>query len=265
MTRVKSLRRRGARRSISRLGDSEAARGVSASRPARARLNWAKLPSWLLLLGSVWVLYTLFTDARFRVGQVMVEGAKLVPVSAIERVLDVVGRSVFEVGGEGLEERLMAQFGCIERASVRGRLPNRVMVSISEREAALVWESGGRHWWVADDGTVLGATEDPGELPVVHDVERYAPNPQGRIVGVPWRLAQEMLEALPAIRGYEYTRKDGLILHATADAWPVYLGHDGNAAAKIAIAQALAGELRGQGYEVAIDLRNEGRPIVAVR
>lgn len=228
---------------------------------ARAAARWAKLPGAVLLLLSGWMLYTFFTDARFRVMRVQVDGARLLQTSAVRRVVGVAGAPSFLMDARALEARLLGEFPIIEDVSVECRLPNRVTVQIKERDSVLAWESGGQYWWVGSQGEVLGAVREPGDLVVIHDVEGFLPGPDEHIVGVPWQLAREMLVYLPAITAYDYTRDKGLVLHVTPEAWPVYLGHDGDARVKAALMRALAQELLDQGVRVAyIDLRNEQRP-----
>jgi len=252
-------------RSRSRLGpqgDSTPKESLESS-PARGKVSiWAKVPALFLFLGSVWVLYNLFTGARFRVNEVSISGTKLLRSAEVESSLDVRRRSIFHVNGKGLEARLLQEFGCIRQVAVRCRLPNRVFVTIEEYEVNLVWESKGRYWWVSGDGSVLGTTDGPGNLLVIHDVQGFAPEPQGRIIGVPWAYAQELRRALPDIKAYDYMSGKGLIVYATTAQWPVYLGYQGNAGDKIAIMKALVEQLVAKGTTVEyIDLRNERRPV----
>ncbi len=250
------------RRSISRLGQKkkQPADQSVALLSAQKRLLWAKLSASVLLLGSIWMLYVLFSDARFRVGEVRVEGTDLLQTEQVCQVVSVANTCSFWINTKELERRLQAEFGLIERVSVRCRLPNQLCVEVEEREAVLLWESGGRHWWVGADGEVLGAAHGA-DLITIHDVKGFASNPGKRIVGVPWTLAWEMVEALPAIKAYDYTSEAGLILYVTPAQWPVYLGHKGNARVKGAVLQALVHELVEQGVDVEyIDLRNERRP-----
>jgi len=233
------------------------------SSPARGKGSiWAKVPALFLFLGSIWVLYNLFTGVRFRVNEVSISGAKLLQSAEVERFLDVGHRSIFHVNSKGLESRLLQEFGCIEQVAVRCRLPNQVFVTIEEYEVNLVWESKGRYWWVGSDGRVLGITDSPGTLLVIHDVQGFAPEPQGRIIGVPWVYAQELHQALPDIKAYDYMSGKGLVVYATGARWPVYLGYQGSAGDKIAIMKALVEKLAANGTDVEyIDLRNERRPV----
>ena len=251
-------------RSRSRLGPSaEATPGDSLElSPAKGRrLIWIRIPALFLFLGSVWVLYNLFTDVRFRVSEVSISGTKLLQGAEIGRLVNVAQTSIFRVSSKRLEARLLQEFGCIKHVAVTCRLPNRVFVTIEEHEANAVWESGGRYWWIGADGEVLGATEGPGDLLVIHDLQALAPEPQGRITGVPWAYALELRQALPSIRMYDYASDKGLMVYVTAAQWPVYLGYQGNAGEKIAIMKALVEQLAVKGMDVEyIDLRNEQRP-----
>lgn len=266
MANFRRVQGRKGRRSSSRLGDSEGARAEEESSVLAPVVQscsvWAKLPALIVLCGSLWVLYGFFGDPRFRVSELVIEGANLVEEADARRVMNVVNTNLFRVNARELTARLESEFGVLERASIRCRLPNRLFLSLEEREAVLVWESGGIHWWMGQDGKVLGATEDAGDLVIIHDIKGFARQPDGHIAGVPWGLALEMREAVPAIQAFDYTSEEGLILYVTDRGWPVYLGHKGDAQVKAAIMWALADKLVTQGFDVAhIDLRNDRRPI----
>jgi len=215
-----------------------------------------------MLVASVWLLHDFFSDPRFRVSELVVEGTNLLRATDVKRVVNVVGSNIFRVNGRELAGRLENKFGLVEHASIRCRLPNRVFLTVREREAVLVWESGGRQWWIGRRGEVLGPTEGASDLLVIRDVKGFARQPEGHIVGVPWALALNMCKAVPAIQAFDYTTEQGLILCVTTHQWPVYLGHHGQAEAKVALMWALVGELMKQEIDVGyIDLRNDQRPI----
>lgn len=259
--------RRGARRrrSSTQTAPQEERDRIDRRQALRA-FPWSKLLALLLLGGSLWLFLSLLVDARFQVEEVQVEGAKLLSPAEVQQVVDGVGRSLLTLRTTEIEARLLKEYGCLRSATIRARLPNQVTVLLQEREALWIWESGGRYWWVGHGGKVLGQAKDPGELPIVHDVNGVALEPQGRLVGVPWPLIEGMLLALPAAKSYAYTPEQGLVLQVTAAGWPLYLGHGGDAAQKVAIAQALVDRLLAQKVNVAyIDLRNERRPTYKMR
>ena len=262
-----STLRRGAHRRRSRAQQALSEADDRADRRQALRaFPWSKLLALFLLGGSLWLLLSLLVDARFRVEEVRVEGAKLLSPAEVQQVVNGVGRSLLLLRTQEIEARLLAEFGCLQSVAVRAKLPNRVTVLLQEREALWIWESGGRYWWVGLGGKVLGQAQDPGELPIIHDVKGTLPEPQGQLAGVPWQLAEELIVALPAAKAYAYTPEQGLVLQVTAAGWPVYLGHSGDAATKVAIAQALVDRLLAQKVNVEyIDLRNERRPIYKTR
>lgn len=258
-------------RSQSRLG-AEAAPRTGAR--GDAVLFWGhKLAALTLLILSVWLLYGLLLDARFAVRYVIVEGAQLVSPSAVRQLVhpEYAGAppSIFFVNNRDVAERIRQFSGCIESADVHCRLPDVVRVTLCERADVRLWESGGRYWWVDAAGRVLGplgpGTTDSRAMEgvvVVHDVQSWAPEPDGHIAGVPWALLQDLGVALPAAKEYDYGRAHGLTIHVTGQRYPVYLGHDGQAGTKVAIMRRLAGELLAEGASVGyIDLRSESRPL----
>jgi hypothetical protein len=263
--------RRVGRRSATRLGMAEDAaqaadQAAAMAAPGPGVTFWVKLPAWVLLVGSVWVVLSLFTNARFRVTEVTIEGARLVQQADVLRATGIVGQSIFDIRARQIERRLEESSGLIEAATVRCRLPNQVAITLLEREAALIWESGGRYWWIAADDTVLGPTDGPGTMPVLHDIAGFQPEPAEHIPGVPWGLAHELWAALPAIQAFDYTRDQGLVLYVTSNEWPVYLGHQGDARIKVSLLWTLVEELATLGADVEyIDLRNEERPIYKIR
>jgi len=268
MLTPKATTKHSGRRTEARLGvmESVAQADGTAVASSPAAVAWVKVPGWVLLLGSVWVLLSLFTNARFRVTEVSIEGARLVRQEDVLRVADVVGESIFRIRAQQIERRLEESSGLIEAAIVRCRLPNHVFITLVEREAALIWESGGRCWWIGADGAVLGPSDGPGAMPVLHDIHGFAPDPGGHIAGVPWGLAHDLWAALPAIQAFDYTPEQGLVLYVTTNEWPVYLGHHGDARVKVALLWALVERLDAMGVDVEyIDLRNEARPVYKVR
>lgn len=250
------------RRSASRLGVAPQAHQVEGELVAarRRRFPWAKLPGVVLLAVSLLAVLTFLAGTRFRVREVTVEGTQLIPEYQVHALLDVADESIFTVQPRRLEQVLLSNYRLLASVQVRCVLPNRVVVTLTERRAVLVWESGGRMWWVDSEGGILGETDDSRGLAVIHDVNRFAPEPTDYLVGVPWQLAQEMLVALPGLVAYDFTPEDGLIVYVTSREWPVYLGFEGNAAEKASVLRALVDTLVSQGTNVQfIDLRNERR------
>ncbi|MBC7236568.1 MAG: FtsQ-type POTRA domain-containing protein [Chloroflexi bacterium] len=263
----------GRRRSYSRLGKEVSPVDLDAlllPKAAKARFDWSKVLAALIFLGSVALLYQFYASPRFRVHQVIVRGTRLLARTKVEAAADVRGQSLFTICTAELIDRLQTQFGNLAHISASCHLPNRVVISVREKHAVLAWYSGERYWWVDKEGNILGNDEEsggsaanPSELGIVviRDVASIAPQPQSFVVGVPWELALEMKAALPAIQEFDYTREHGLILYVTEERWPVYLGHEGDAATKVAVMQALVARLSQERIPAKyLDLRDETAP-----
>jgi len=233
---------------------------------SRQHTYWAKLPAVVLLVASIWLLAMLHNNNRFFVSDVAVQGVVLMDANEIRTVAAVDGMSIFRVRAYEVARRLEDTFGCIDHVQVSCRLPGSVSISVRERKAAVIWQSGERSWWIGSDGSVLGAARVTGQLPIIRDVEGAMAEPSQYLAGVPWRLAQDMAVALPSTTTYDYVPGLGLVTYATDAKWPVYLGYEGSAENKVAIMRSLVERLASQGVEIEyIDLRNEHSPMYKKR
>jgi len=252
---------RRATRSQTRLGEAKKSEPVPERKSPLRWANWSKALALLLVVVNVWLMYRFFLSSRFWVREVAVKGQDLVSADDVKNVAHVLDRSIFRVRASELEDCISEQFGCVEASSVRCELPCRVVITLKERQDVLVWVSGGKQWWVDRDGNVLGPTTDPKDRIVIRDIQAEAPAPKGCLVGVPWALAWDMAEALPAARSYDYLPNVGLVLRVTAHDWPIYLGYGGDAELKVTVMRELVQEFLEDGTRVEyIDVRNERRP-----
>lgn len=243
--------------------------GAPPARMTRARGPGGRGTSWLgslLLLGlAILFLARFMTDGRFRVAEVTIRGANLVTSEQVETRADLMGMQIFAVNAHQVEEHLLETFGLLERAAVQTRLPDRVLIHVSEQDTLLLWSSEGNLWWVDAQGLVLGVAPSRGELVALHDRSGLDVTPGEYLVGVPWAFVAEMSRALPTVRDFEFTLEDGLIL-IVADGWPVYLGVSGDAVHKAAVLEELTEALGARGERVVyIDLKNERVPVVKVQ
>lgn len=244
--------------------------GVDGRSPA---VGWARVRDWLaarlatgvgiiiLVLCLAFIGMLLF-GSQFRVGEVQVLGTNLLDAQAIRQAANLTGRSIITILPGQVEARLRKQFVCIASVSVERQLPNLVTIRLEEQPARWAWESGGRFWWVEEDGTVIGEMPDASKLFVIHDIDQVFSTPEQYIPGVPWRLASELLQALPVIPTFDYTPGEGLIVYVTDQQWPVYLGNNGDARTKTALLRALVEKLVQSKASVGyIDLRDEAKPL----
>lgn len=267
MARIARPRRRASGRpgTRSRTYASEFETAQPAARRRRTTYG-NKAAAAVLLVGALVLGYDLLSQSHFRIQQVEVVGVELLPADEIAAQVDIVGQSIFAVRAAAHARQLLAQFPAMAQATVRCTLPNRVTVKVREHDVALVWESGGRYWWIGQGGRVLGETTDPKGRAVLHDIKGLAPDPQGYVLGVPWDYTLAIARALPELRHLDYALEEGLLASWGAAQWPVFLGYEGDAGAQAAVLRALDQQLAARRIEVDyVDLRNQGRPIIKPR
>jgi len=232
----------------------------------RRAATWSKVAAALLLAGALVLGYDLLSHPHFRVEQVEVSGVELLSANMVAAEVDVAGQSLFTVQAAAQARRLAERFPAIAQATVRCTLPNRVTVQVREHPVALVWESGGRYWWIGEGGRVLGETNDPQGRTVLHDLKGLAPEPQDYVLGVPWDYAHAVAQALPQIREMDYALEEGLMASWGEARWPVLLGYEGDARFRAAVLQALEPQVTARHIAVDyVDLRNPERPIIKPR
>ena len=223
---------------------------------------WSRIPGILLAVGALVLFIMFMTDSRFRVEAVTIEGTENLSVSQIEEALAFGGRSIFAIGETQAEQLLEETFPTLANVSIECTLPNQVVVIIQESDVVMVWESGGRYWWVGSEGKVYGETEGGDGLVVVHDLGSIASEPVGYLPLVPVDLVQDLSACMSEQQTFDYTPDSGLLIYASSGSVPVMLGDDGDACQKIAVLQSLLSYLGSDTANIEyIDLRNEDRPL----
>src|SRR5690242_12855276 len=124
------------------------ARGITAKRVGQAcahTFRWTvvmlrngRLPAGVGALALAAILAYVVTDARFSVGTVVVTGVAMVPGATIAESSGALGESVFHVDSAAVARRIAA-LPALRHVDIRTELPNRLVVHIAERRAALVW------------------------------------------------------------------------------------------------------------------------------
>lgn len=232
----------------------------------RRSATWSKAAAAVLLASSLILGYDLLSHSHFRVEEVEISGVELLSPDWVADEVSVVGQPLFVVQATAQARRLTERFPLIAQATVRCTLPNRLAVQVREHPVALVWESGGRYWWIGEGGRVLGETSAPQGRLVLHDVKGLAPDPSDYVLGVPWDYAHAVARALPQLRELDYALEEGLMASWGEARWPVLLGYEGDAGLRAALLQALEPQLKDRRITVDyVDLRNPERPIIKPR
>lgn len=155
-------------------GGSHLRRAPSVRRATR-RVSIARIAAVAVLFGASAALSQLTGASAFAVRSVDIEGARLTDRGEVAAaLLEAAPANVFRYDTSLAAARL-ARFPAIRTAAVRAILPDRVVATIEERVAVLVWGVGEERFLVDGDG-LLFAREDQArglaahvDLPTVTD------------------------------------------------------------------------------------------------
>jgi cell division septal protein FtsQ len=163
-------RQSGGRPSIRR-GSGRRTRPV---RRASAGITPVRAGALLVVLAGIAGLYGLSTSSAFTVRHTEVTGATWTSEDQILAALVIPsGQNLFTVSSTQLTQRLEA-IPALRGAKVTVSLPDTVSVAVTERQALLVWQSGGQRFLVDETGLLFGELGDApppaaASLPVVDD------------------------------------------------------------------------------------------------
>ena len=111
--------------------------------------------SFILTIFLGFMLYHLWTSPLYRVDIPDVSGLKNLNFSDINSVIDVNGKSVFEVDAGQMQQKLVDAFPEFSSVSVIVELPQTVAISVTERTPVLVWQQGGLSKLVDAEGVTF--------------------------------------------------------------------------------------------------------------
>jgi cell division septal protein FtsQ len=148
-------------------------------RRASAGFTPVRAVALLVLLAALAGLYGLTASSVFTARQTVVTGATWTPEGEVLAALDIPARqNLFTVSPIGLAHRL-DQIPAIRAVSVTLALPDEIKVAVTERQALVVWQAGGRRFLVDETGLLFAELGDhPPEaaaaLPVIDDERALA-------------------------------------------------------------------------------------------
>ncbi len=242
-----NLRRPKNRRSKARLGrHRRAAPNVKAAvlAPARslARINGRAVFNVLFLALIGWGLIWFFTDDCFYVQTVQISGNQRVSTEAILSACGIKGYSIFWINARQVAGNISAALPPVKNVRVRYGLPNTVHLVVEEQGGQVMWQLGGKRYWVDDDGQLHLAPEDSTPGILVQDIRPGRPD---RVDPEAVLAAQQLLALLPEVKTLEYAPLTGLRLRHPKG-WIVYLGAGDDMARKISLLKAIEREFAGE-------------------
>ncbi|NTU84220.1 MAG: FtsQ-type POTRA domain-containing protein, partial [Chloroflexales bacterium] len=172
-------------------------------RSLRGWLSSGRLVSLVIFLAACGALAYLFTDERFSVRRVEVEGNRALDAAAVSALADVLGRPVWFVHGDVAAARLREN-AYVASASVELALPDLAIIRIVERRPEVRWQAGGVQYLVDGTGKVLAAAQEPAEADVLVITDsshmQLGPNDQLDLDAI--QLAQSLALKLPVELGF---------------------------------------------------------------
>ena len=232
--------------------------------PGGPRL-WRRLLVLLLVAGLIGGGLALYFTSVFRVQEVQVTGVQTLDAYSLAELADLEGASMFTVPLDEAQERLAA-LPMVKSVQAERHWPHTVRLVVEERQPWSYWYTQDDEYVVDADGVVLeGAMPAPDALVIYHQDGSARFQPGDVIDADAVRLAQQLLDSLPAtldmgLVRLEYSGREGLSLITDAG-YRVIVGDSHGLEYKLAVWQALEQKLgRQQMQGHVLDLRFGDRP-----
>lgn len=134
----------------------------------RLRVGWRLLSLALTIFFGV-LLYQFWNSPGYKVQAAEVDGLQRLNSTEVNAVLGVDGAPIFAVNVAAAQARLEDAFPEFSDIHIAVALPNKVSVSLSERQPVLVWQQNGRTLLVDLSGVAfpLRGESAPADLPMV--------------------------------------------------------------------------------------------------
>ncbi|MDZ7729325.1 MAG: FtsQ-type POTRA domain-containing protein [Dehalococcoidia bacterium] len=254
-----------------RSGAAAQARGAAPQQ--RRRLAWrpgkgtaivASLVLFFGLLGGGG--YWVYQSPLFEVSHVEVRGNARIEAATIVERSDLLGEHL-ATADLGEAQRSIYAIPLLSSVEVERKWPDRVVVTVEERQPWGTWEQGGVGYTIDREGVVIGTTPPPEGSPVIVSSQEGSRELGDRVDYQAVDAAAEIYEELPRELGTTVTEVafvSGEGVQVTTGAGDVaMLGDSGGISYKLAVWAAVAEQARqeGIGYSV-IDLRYGNRPVL---
>lgn len=228
--------------------------------PRQALIGWlrsGRLASLGIFLVACGALFALFTDTRFNVRQITVEGHNALSVEEVAGLADLRGRPIWFTNGAQAVARLQEN-AYIAAATIEVSLPDQALIRIVERRPEVRWQAGGVQYLVDGTGKVLGPAQEvaEGNVLVITDLSNAQLSPKAQLDLDAIQLAQALAIRLPIELGLTPAQigwDHGLGVYVRTDtAQTIVFGQSENLDRKLAILAALLSDQTAFSY---MDLR----------
>jgi hypothetical protein len=267
---------------VKRVARPPKSRRVSERLPAMPRgLVWRSAAALLVLLLAAAGIGLLLTRDLFLVTSksTQIRGNQRIPAELIYANSKVDQRNIFRLLPAKTAGNVRDIPG-LAAATVHLRLPNEVIIDVSEQMPLVAWQGITTTMWVAEDSSLVPMVGAPPAL-VLKDPtgaaleeDNAAPESSSSPAGVMkvGRMRHKVLSNLAALRSarpditeFYYGRLEGLYFRSS-EGVTVYLGDDGQVARKLALLEATQREIEKRNLRVqTIDLRFEYEGLATFR
>jgi cell division protein FtsQ len=239
-------------------------------------LGWRAVSLMMVLMMTA-SLFLIWKAPVFQVNSVEAEGLQRLTVGDLNAVMGTLGKSVFTINPNFLDETLHQAFPELSKISVRVNLPAKVKVVVTERVPVIAWIQDDIETWVDAEGfsfpprgtpttalvrveghgtpPSIAAAASPGDLQGLPEGVASATTPNNPTL----RLSPELVSAIlslgakmPADTLLVYDSEHGLGWNDPSG-WEVFFGaEDQDMEMKLTVYQALVDRLQSEGIQPAM-------------
>ncbi len=176
----------------------------------RMMVRNGKLGALILVLFGLWAIWYVFRSERFVVHSVEISGNRSLSSAEIRELAAVDEQSIWRIDPAAVAARV-ASSTYVVTAPVTVLLPDRVLIRVQEREAAILWSSQGTNYEVTADGRVLGTARITNTAAltsalVVYDTRQTPLSAGDQIDSDALELVQTLQLRIPAELGWTPSR-----------------------------------------------------------
>ncbi len=255
--------------------------------PVAAIRNFVFSTRWIslaILLVCGYALYAIAVDSRYRLSNVPVGGATMLPAHEILQASGLTGVHIFSANPNQAAAQINELPGVIS-ATVTLSWPNQAAIAIKEDTPLALWHQDGKQYWVNEGGQLVEASRNipdlvhieaeylPEELPLPsladdshtgEELEEAVENP----ISGPGFVSQEILagalelrQLYPEVERFYYRPSGGLSFDDVRGGWRAYFGVSADMKQKQAIYETLVENLQAANLTLSyISVSNKNKP-----
>lgn len=208
----------------------------------------------LAIMGAIALEFG-FIDTTFDIVRPVIKNNHYADTQQIIKEAHLTQQNIFTTNPDDVSLRLEAFIPQIEHASVSLGLPNKALITITEREPVVVYKLHGRDSWVDANGHIFPAAEQRSDLIHLIDEDGTASQDGQRIDADLIRSLEELSTSLADMKEFHFQAAYGLFF-ISSEGWRVYLGDTKDLPNKLARWKSIHQQLLNENRPVkVIDLR----------